>query len=89
MALADYAANSPESSLAKPIISVSPWVILGVLMAGEYVILLDTTIVNVAIPSLTSSLLPGTLCRTSVNPYQVSHSINLSFIASTQQDKLE
>jgi MFS family permease len=59
MALADYAANSPESSLAKPIISVSPWVILGVLMAGEYVILLDTTMVNVAIPSLTSSLHAG------------------------------
>lgn len=46
----------PEASISKPLISVNPWIILAVLMVGEYMIMLDTTIVNVAIPSLITSL---------------------------------
>ena len=56
MAVANPARPMPESSLSKPIIAASPWIVLIVLALGEYMIMLDTTIVNVAIPNIASSL---------------------------------
>src|SRR5947209_8219970 len=44
------------TSLSTPRIVTNPWVMLLVLTLGFFMILLDTTIVNVAIPSMLSSL---------------------------------
>ncbi len=44
------------TSLSTPRIVSNPWVVLIVLTLGFFMILLDTTIVNVAIPTITSSL---------------------------------
>src|SRR5436305_9470827 len=46
------AARGPAISLSTPRIVVSPWSVLIVLSMGFFMILLDTTIVNVAIPSI-------------------------------------
>src|ERR1700712_92209 len=43
-------------TLSTPRIVVSPWLILIVLALGFFMILLDTTIVNVAIPSMMDGL---------------------------------
>src|ERR671926_407514 len=48
-----------ESSLSKPRIVTNPWVVLLVLTLGFFMILLDTTIVNVAIPSMIDGLHAG------------------------------
>ncbi|HZS94433.1 MAG TPA: DHA2 family efflux MFS transporter permease subunit [Chloroflexota bacterium] len=45
-----------DSLIKKPPISVSPWLVLAVILFGEYMIVLDTTIVNVAIPDLSQQL---------------------------------
>lgn len=45
-----------ESTLRKPPIVASPWVVLLVVALGFFMILLDTTIVNVAIPSIITAL---------------------------------
>jgi len=45
-----------QPTLSKPTIDRGPWPILVVLSLGFFMILLDTTIVNVAIPSIISSL---------------------------------
>lgn len=45
-----------ESSLSTPRIEASPWIILIVLALGEFMILLDTTIVSVALPKMSSDL---------------------------------
>jgi MFS family permease len=45
-----------EASLVKPLISASPWLVLIVILFGEYMIVLDTTILNVAIPSMSADL---------------------------------
>lgn len=45
-----------QPTLTKPIIDKGPWAVLIVLSMGFFMILLDTTIVNVAIPSIISSL---------------------------------
>jgi EmrB/QacA subfamily drug resistance transporter len=54
------AAHAPvvveETSLSKPRIQASPWIVLIVLALGEFMILLDTTIVAVAVPSLAGDL---------------------------------
>jgi EmrB/QacA subfamily drug resistance transporter len=53
------AASSPPtggSSLTTPRIVTSPWIVLLVMTLGFFMILLDTTIVNVAIPSIIDSL---------------------------------
>ena len=47
---------TPESSLSTPRIVVSPWIVLLVVAMGFFMILLDTTIVNVAIPSMITGL---------------------------------
>jgi EmrB/QacA subfamily drug resistance transporter len=44
------------SSLSTPRIVTSPWIVLLVMTLGFFMILLDTTIVNVAIPSIIDSL---------------------------------
>jgi EmrB/QacA subfamily drug resistance transporter len=44
------------SSLSTPRIVTNPWIVLLVLTLGFFMILLDTTIVNVAIPSIIDSL---------------------------------
>lgn len=44
------------SSLSTPRVVVSPWIVLIVLALGFFMILLDTTIVNVAIPSMINGL---------------------------------
>jgi EmrB/QacA subfamily drug resistance transporter len=53
-------AQSPRpsggSSLSTPRIVTSPWIVLLVMTLGFFMILLDTTIVNVAIPSIIDSL---------------------------------
>jgi EmrB/QacA subfamily drug resistance transporter len=49
-------APQAASSLSKPPLEVSPWIILISLALGFFMILLDTTIVNVAIPSLIDGL---------------------------------
>lgn len=46
----------PETTLSTPPLVVSPWIILLVLAGGFFMILLDTTIVNVAIPSIIDGL---------------------------------
>ncbi|MGH2443253.1 MAG: MFS transporter [Chloroflexota bacterium] len=46
----------PESTLSTPRIVTNPWVVLIVLILGFFMILLDTTIVNVAIPSMSVGL---------------------------------
>lgn len=51
--------RTPESSLSTPRIVASPWVVLLVLTLGFFMILLDTTIVNVAIPSMIDGLHAG------------------------------
>src|SRR5579872_2691090 len=52
------ASRSPQghTSLSTPRIVTNPWVVLVVLTLGFFMILLDTTIVNVAIPSIIDSL---------------------------------
>jgi EmrB/QacA subfamily drug resistance transporter len=45
-----------ESTLSTPRIVTNPWIILLVLALGFFMILLDTTIVNVAIPSMIDGL---------------------------------
>jgi EmrB/QacA subfamily drug resistance transporter len=49
-------ASAPETSLSTPRIVTNPWIILLVLSFGFFMILLDTTIVNVAIPSMIDGL---------------------------------
>ena len=49
-------ARAPQSSLSQPPIVASPWIVLLVLALGFFMILLDTTIVNVAIPSMITGL---------------------------------
>ncbi len=49
-------ASSAASSLSTPRIPSNPWVVLVVLTFGFFMILLDTTIVNVAIPSIITAL---------------------------------
>src|SRR4051794_12260062 len=48
--------DRPSVSLSIPRIQSNPWVVLMVLTLGFFMILLDTTIVNVAIPSMIDSL---------------------------------
>jgi EmrB/QacA subfamily drug resistance transporter len=51
------ASNShPAPTLSTPRIVVSPWIVLLTLTLGFFMILLDTTIVNVAIPSIIDGL---------------------------------
>src|SRR5579872_4178230 len=52
------ASRSPQghTSLSTPRIVTNPWLMLIVLTLGFFMILLDTTIVNVAIPSIIDSL---------------------------------
>src|SRR5450756_1882549 len=45
-----------QTSLSTPRIVTNPWIILLVLAMGFFMILLDTTIVNVAIPSIIDGL---------------------------------
>ncbi|MBV9281006.1 MAG: DHA2 family efflux MFS transporter permease subunit [Chloroflexi bacterium] len=45
-----------EPSLSRPILAASPWIVLIVLALGEYMILLDATIINVAIPNMIKDL---------------------------------
>jgi EmrB/QacA subfamily drug resistance transporter len=45
-----------DSSLSKPRINAGPWLVLAVLALGEFMILLDTTIVAVAVPKLSTDL---------------------------------
>src|SRR5262245_64654851 len=46
--------TSPETTASNR--QVSPWLILTVLCVGFFIILLDTTIVNIAAPALTTDL---------------------------------
>lgn len=48
--------SSDESTLSTPRIVASPWIVLIVLALGEFMILLDTTIVAVAVPNLSNDL---------------------------------
>ena len=48
--------SQPEPTLSTPRIVTNPWMILVVLALGFFMILLDTTIVNVAIPSIIDGL---------------------------------
>ena len=48
-----------QTSLSTPRIVANPWVVLLVLVLGFFMILLDTTIVNVAIPSIITGLHAG------------------------------
>lgn len=48
--------QSIQTSLSTPRIVTNPWIILTVLALGFFMILLDTTIVNVAIPSMIDGL---------------------------------
>jgi EmrB/QacA subfamily drug resistance transporter len=48
--------SMPATSLSTPRIVTNPWIILLVLTLGFFMILLDTTIVNVAIPSILDGL---------------------------------
>src|SRR5919199_1571524 len=50
---------SHGASLSTPRIVTNPWVVLLVLTLGFFMILLDTTIVNVAIPSMMDGLQAG------------------------------
>ncbi|HLJ66966.1 MAG TPA: DHA2 family efflux MFS transporter permease subunit [Chloroflexota bacterium] len=50
------AAPRIQTSLSTPRVAVSPWFILLVMASGFFMILLDTTIVNVSIPSVIDSL---------------------------------
>lgn len=52
-------AAPPETELTTPRIVTNPWIILLVLTLGFFMILLDTTIVNVAIPSIIDGLHAG------------------------------
>jgi len=49
-------AQAPQTTLSRPPIVASPWIVLLVLALGFFMILLDTTIVNVAIPSIITAL---------------------------------
>jgi EmrB/QacA subfamily drug resistance transporter len=51
--------SGPQTSLSIPRIVANPWVVLLVLVLGFFMILLDTTIVNVAIPSIITGLHSG------------------------------
>jgi hypothetical protein len=51
--------SSPQTTLSTPRIVANPWVVLLVLVLGFFMILLDTTIVNVAIPSIITGLQAG------------------------------
>lgn len=46
----------PQTTLSRPRIVANPWIILIVVALGFFMILLDTTIVNVAIPSMIDGL---------------------------------
>ncbi|HEX8918422.1 MAG TPA: DHA2 family efflux MFS transporter permease subunit [Chloroflexota bacterium] len=48
--------RKPQTSLSTPRIPVNPWITLIVVSLGFFMILLDTTIVNVAIPSIITDL---------------------------------
>src|ERR1051326_7790730 len=56
MAAGNQAGGPPRASLSTRRIQTNPWIILFVLVLGFFMILLDTTIVNVAIPSIISGL---------------------------------
>src|SRR5579875_1150344 len=49
-------AGGPATTLSTPPIVVSPWLVLITVALGFFMILLDTTIVNVAIPSMMDGL---------------------------------
>ena len=48
--------SGPQPVMIQPRIKASPWVVLLVLTLGFFMILLDTTIVNIAIPDIEKSL---------------------------------
>jgi EmrB/QacA subfamily drug resistance transporter len=50
------AARGPQVELAAPRVKSNPWVILLVLTLGFFMILLDTTIVNIAVPRIEKDL---------------------------------
>lgn len=54
--MSSTAPQRAETSLSTPRIVTNPWIILLVLVLGFFMILLDTTIVNVAIPSMIDGL---------------------------------
>ncbi|MBV9279269.1 MAG: MFS transporter, partial [Chloroflexi bacterium] len=56
MALASRSRPIPTPLLTTPLIAAGPWLVLVVLALGEFMILLDTTIVNVALPGMTRDL---------------------------------
>jgi EmrB/QacA subfamily drug resistance transporter len=47
---------APAAAGPSPVRQTSPWLVLAILCLGFFIILLDTTIVNIAVPSLTTSL---------------------------------
>jgi EmrB/QacA subfamily drug resistance transporter len=51
-----HPSSSPSTTLRQPRIVAGPWVVLIVVALGFFMILLDTTIVNVAIPSMIDGL---------------------------------
>ena len=56
MAFGTTSSESSESTAADPAPTQRPWLVLAVLCLGFFMVLLDTTIVNIAVPALTVSL---------------------------------
>ena len=60
-------APAPHHAATTGELKYSPWLILSALVLGFFMILLDTTIVNVAIPQMSAHLNAG-LSRHAVDP---------------------